>query len=101
MKWPWLSLLLAVCTACASGAVTPGMVDAAKKRWPDASAESLEKGRATFQEKCKECHALPDPAAKTPEQWSKILIKMGKLAGLDDAGRESVERYVIAAREGG
>jgi cytochrome c5 len=71
--------------ACGAGArpVTPAMVDAAREVAPDASAESLERGRVAFSKKCHDCHPQPDPKSKTPEQWSKILEKMGKLAGLD------------------
>jgi len=92
---------LALALVGCGGGVTPGMVAAAQKRWPDSSEASLEEGRSLFTKKCKACHSLPNPKDHTPEEWTKVLPKMGKLAELDAAGRERVLRYVIAAREGG
>lgn len=96
--WAWV-LLGVSSAACGGAGVTPAMVSAAKKRWPDASAESLERGRALFADKCKVCHALPAPKEHSADEWPKIMDKMGKLAELDPAGREAVLRYVIAARD--
>jgi len=86
--------------ACGAGTqtVTPAMVEAARAVTPDASAESLERGRVAFSKKCHDCHPQPDPKSKTPEQWSKILEKMGKLAGLDSRTKQDVLGYVIGAR---
>lgn len=93
------ALLIAAVSSCGGAGVTPAMVSAAQKRWPDASEESLERGRALFTSKCKDCHALPSPKDHSAEEWPKYLEKMSKLAGLDAAGKESVLRYVISARD--
>ena len=86
-------------TACAGGTVTPTLVSAAQKRWPEASQESLERGRSLYVSKCQDCHALPAPKGHSAEEWPKYMEKMGKLASLDTAGTELVLRYVIAARD--
>lgn len=98
--WGWtLGGLLLLPPGCGGGAVTPALVQAAQKRWPDASEQSLGRGRDLFVGKCKTCHALPAPKDHTAEEWPKLVEKMGKLAELDAAGREAVLRYVIAARD--
>ncbi|MCC6899714.1 MAG: hypothetical protein IT377_12110 [Polyangiaceae bacterium] len=93
-------LLMVAWVGCGGGSVTPGMVTAAQRRWPETSREELERGQATFAAKCKECHALPSPRAHTADEWVAITRKMGKLAGLDAPSSQSVLRYVTAAREG-
>jgi cytochrome c5 len=75
------------------------MVTAAQKRWPEASAESLESGRGIFEARCKTCHSLPAPADHATEAWKPLMAKMGKLAELDEGQSESVLRYVVAVRE--
>lgn len=95
-----LLALAALPSACGGAtAVSPAMLDAAKKRWPDASVESLERGRATFSKRCRECHRLPQPASHTSQEWTKILGKMSKLAKLDPEQKDDVLRYLVAARE--
>lgn len=94
----WLLMGLAL-VGCGGGAVTPAMLSAAQKRWPDATQQSLEAGRGLFTEKCHECHAQPNPKDHTAQEWPKLLDKMAKLAKLSDDGKESVLRYVLAARD--
>ncbi len=94
-------LLPATLVACGGSAVSPKMVEAAKQRWPDSSREGLEAGAALFEKKCSECHKLPDPKSRDAAGWEKVVPKMAKLAGLADADRDRVLRYLIAAREGG
>ncbi|GMV15215.1 MAG: hypothetical protein HS104_07760 [Polyangiaceae bacterium] len=96
--WGW-ALAGVLLSGCGGGAVTPAMLTAAQKRWPDASEQSLGHGRDLFAQKCKTCHALPAPKDHSAEEWQKLMVKMGKLAELDASGREAVLRFVIAARE--
>lgn len=55
-------------------------------------------GRSIFLAKCGNCHDYPDPAAFGDDQWPGILDRMQKRAGLDPKQKESLLRYVRAAR---
>lgn len=92
-------MVLAIGCGASGAAVTPAMVDAAKKRSPDATEATLERGRAAFVKKCKECHTLPDPKSQTAEAWPKLVEKMGKMADLDEAARQDVLSYLLAVRD--
>lgn len=92
-------LLCAMGCGATSSSITPAMLDAAKRRSPGASEASLERGRAAFAKKCKECHTLPDPASKTADEWPGLVEKMGKMAELDAPARQDVLSYVLAVRD--
>src|SRR5262245_49926261 len=104
MKGLRISALAGVVIGCAGAAsgpppVTPAMVSRAKGSWPEASQDGLEKGRSTFVDKCRQCHALPKPTAKSAAEWPAQVEKMGKLASLTDEQKDLVLHYLLAARE--
>src|SRR5688572_5970981 len=78
--------------------VTPSMVENAKTKWPEASAESLSRGHDTFVSKCNQCHDLPDPSSESEGDWPSILDRMGKNANLSTEQTKEVLHYVLAAR---
>ena len=97
-----LFLVLTMLAACGPSTapappITPAMVERAKAS--GGSAEALARGRQTFTTQCNKCHALPDPNGEGADAWPTILAEMSKRAGLSDAEREDVLRYVISARK--
>ncbi len=97
-----LPLVLAACGGAAMpGAISPAMVERARARWPDASAESLEKGRQLFVARCNACHAYPEPSAHPDDRWPSITQRMAGKAKLGAADGELVLRFVLASRESG
>ena len=112
MRFPLTSLLaggtifLAAVLGCGAGGSGPppvsgGMVARAQQQWPESSKDSLEQGRSIFTTKCKQCHSLPKPTAKTAEEWPSWIDKMGKLAELDEPRKQLVLRYLLSARDEG
>lgn len=41
-----------------------------------ASTGAIDRGQATFQTRCSECHAPPKPATHTAKQWAMIVDRM-------------------------
>ena len=73
-------------------------VTLAKARWPDASAESLERGRQYFLGTCDNCHKYPDLPHYSEEKWPPIMQRMGKKAELTPEETELVLRFILAHR---
>jgi mono/diheme cytochrome c family protein len=95
-------LLLALALAgCGTSIVQPdaGDVAWARERWPDASLESLQRGRALYVQRCSGCHSLRAPAEEPPEKWPDFVAAMVEdqdvRLGADE--RALIERYLGAA----
>uniref|UniRef100_UPI003634C1E4 c-type cytochrome n=1 Tax=Flavobacterium notoginsengisoli TaxID=1478199 RepID=UPI003634C1E4 len=54
----------------------------------------LEAGRNLYENSCAKCHKLYDPKKFTKEEWSPILVRMGKKAKLDETQLASVTDYI-------
>jgi cytochrome c5 len=59
------------------------------------SAE-LAEGKSLYENNCAKCHELYDTKRFNGAQWSPILYRMQKEAGISDAEREKIYNYVIA-----
>jgi cytochrome c5 len=93
--------LIAACYPKAGAVPAPAAtadLATASARWPNASAEGLAAGRATFIEKCNGCHDYPDVTSIDEAKWPGILARMGKKADLDSAATENVLHFVLVAR---
>jgi cytochrome c5 len=74
-----------------------------------ARAEALPagEGRETFGRVCSRCHALPDPAQHTPEEWPAVVARMREntermeVEGITDAEAERIVRYLQGAASEG
>lgn len=78
-------------TAAAPGPLGPAQVQAAKARWPGATAETLAAGRELFLEKCARCHGYPDATAYSQAEWPGLVERMAGNAGLSESeGRDRV-----------
>jgi hypothetical protein len=73
-------------------------VEAAKAKFPDATPESLEKGRHVFIDHCDHCHGFPDLAYKKPEDWPATSARMGKKAELDAGELDLLQKWIAAAQ---
>jgi len=97
------AILVAACGAAfIAPDVSPDLVKIGQSRWADTTQESMQQGHDLFVASCGKggfCHKLPTPKSRTEAQWPQILVKMGKNAKLDDAQRESVQRYILAVRD--
>ncbi len=93
------ALVLGACGA--SAVVHPTAKDAewASAKWPGTTVDELETGRALYTSKCVGCHRLPDPNAKTPEQWPTVVDEMAERAKLTAADRDLMLRYLSSASE--
>lgn len=78
--------------------LTEAQVKAAQSRWPQSGPEDLENGRVLYKVRCSTCHALEAPSERTLEDWERVLLEMQPHAHLTDAQRESVFRYLWAAK---
>jgi len=85
---------------CAASLPCPSAATAtrAQGRWPDATLDQLEEGRAVFVQRCSGCHALPLPDSRTEAQWKKVLDEMAAEAKLTADQRVLVERFVLSVR---
>lgn len=97
-----LSLVTVVfLVACgAKPAVAPGPADAVarvKAKYPDATPESVERGRATFTAKCSQCHPLPPGDKVAADKWPVVLKEMTAKAKLGDDDAKAVTEYVLGA----
>jgi mono/diheme cytochrome c family protein len=102
-SWPhWLAAGAVVLSACASATIEePDAKDArwAATRWPGTSVSDLKGGRSLFVSRCASCHGLPEPTAKTPDQWANVIDEMAPRARLAPGDRDAVLRYLSAASE--
>jgi hypothetical protein len=87
--------------SCTTGVIRPDARDAhwASQQWPGTTVDDLSRGRDLFVLRCAGCHNLPQPVAKTPEEWAGVVEEMGPGAKLGPAERELVLRYLSAASE--
>lgn len=96
-------LVVAACGAAfVAPQVGPELVQIGQGQVPETTEASLQEGHDLFVASCGKggfCHKLPTPKSRTVEQWPRILDKMAVKAGLSQAERVSVERFILAVRE--
>lgn len=54
----------------------------------------LEAGKNLYDNNCAKCHKLFEPKKFTKEEWTPILVRMGKKAKLDDTQMASITNYI-------
>ncbi len=92
-------LFLAGCESTSpSGApaVSAAMVQTGARQHADAA--TLAAGRQLFVGRCARCHALPNVAEHTAQQWPEIVSEMAKRSGLNGDQSRSVLAYLAAAQ---
>jgi len=58
-------------------------------------------GEAIFEQRCKRCHALPQPGKFTVAEWDNILISMVPKARLDKDAEAKLRTYIKAHAKAG
>jgi cytochrome c5 len=98
-------LLIAVLVACGypkpgppPAPLPPAAIEAARLRFPGATAESLESGRQVFLRNCNRCHELPAIGAFSEAELERIVPRMARKAKLDEVQSQQVLQFVLAAR---
>ena len=104
-----ISLIVAITFAtftfykCAAPAALTSPADKelaiAKKRWPDATKESLAQGHSIYTVQCMKCHGDKGITSRSEAEWTKVLGYMAPKANLTAAETEIVQRYIYTARE--
>ena len=89
-----LFIIMVNCTPKLSPAVSN--VPSKNDIWLKYSSDQLAEGKQIFESHCNKCHALKDPASRTPEEWSKVLRKMIPRAKLGDSDADLARAYIIA-----
>lgn len=54
----------------------------------------LAEGQNLYENNCAKCHKLFEPKKFTQEEWSPILVRMGKKAHLDAVQMTSITNYI-------
>ncbi|RUT72030.1 cytochrome c [Flavobacterium cupreum] len=54
----------------------------------------LAEGQNLYENNCAKCHKLFEPKKFTREEWTPILVRMGKKAHLDAAQMTSITNYI-------
>jgi hypothetical protein len=91
-----LGAALAVAGACVTlPQPTPSDVDRARRRWPEASLDSLSLGKHTYETRCSGCHRLYAPSAHPPEQWARAISEMAARAKLRPEEELAVLQFLV------
>lgn len=86
-------ILLLIFAACTTQIYVPTQANVNKRE--TATLAELQQGHDLFKEKCGRCHKLPKPGKYNPEQWTKVLAKMGPKAKLSSDQVALVYKYVV------
>lgn len=54
----------------------------------------LAEGQNLYENNCAKCHKLFEPKKFTQEEWTPILVRMGKKAHLDGVQMTSITNYI-------
>jgi cytochrome c5 len=73
----------------------PSDVERARQKWPEASLESLNLGKHTYETRCSGCHRLYAPAAHPPEEWAKAIAEMSDRAKLRPEEQQAVLQFLV------
>ena len=65
---------------------------------PNSSDPAVNDGYSVYVARCNRCHEYPEPASVDEKAWPGVIKRMGDKAKLDPKQRESVLKYVLAAR---
>lgn len=92
--------LTVIIYSCASKSNVP--TEVAKKEEPKPIEfatvlnPELTEGKMLYENNCNKCHELFEPKRFTASQWSPIIYRMQKEAGISDSDREKIYNYLTA-----
>jgi hypothetical protein len=78
-------------SSCSSSLYTPNETDA---QLENTSLDTLLAGKKLYANKCSSCHNLYLPTKYTYSEWQDIMIKMQKLAKIDDNHKLIITKYL-------
>jgi cytochrome c5 len=91
-----LGAALAAAGACVTmPQPTPNDVERARQRWPEASLDSLNQGKHTYETRCSGCHRLYAPSTHPPDQWAKAIAEMADRAKLRPEEQRAVLQFLV------
>lgn len=88
------------CTAKKAVAPAPKVVEAVEAAITQPSnklevtAETLKEGKSLYGMNCAKCHDLYNAKDFTAEEWTPIVMRMQKKAGISDEQREKIYAYL-------
>lgn len=94
-------LCLAGCAGVMLPSLTPSQVRWAGQQWPGTDAGSMESARRLYANRCSGCHNLVTPEKHTAEEWDGLLNRMAPRAHLTADEKESIRRFILAAKTDG
>jgi len=97
MKKTILSLMAIMLLAAACGTKKTAVAEtpaAGKETKATELTPALAEGKNLYENNCAKCHKLFEPKKFTKEEWTPILVKMGKKAKLDDTQMASITNYI-------
>lgn len=108
MKKVFLSFIIITsfigCKTKKSAATTAGpsesekQLSAVQSRFPDATKEELEKGKAVYLGPCMNCHGQKSLLAYDETRLTKIIDNMSAKAKISDTEKQALFRYAIGLR---
>lgn len=93
MKTTLAIIMLLAFAACTTQIYVPSESNVNKRE--TATLAELQQGHDLFKNNCGSCHKMPKPGNYKPEQWTKILSKMGPKAKLTQEQTAIVYKYVV------
>jgi mono/diheme cytochrome c family protein len=94
-----VSVLLAV-GACSKEVSFPdaseGDVKRIQEKFPEASLDKLQKGKALYLANCGSCHRLYAPSSKLDDYWESIVPPMADKARISEEEEALILQYLIA-----
>ncbi|PZO30979.1 MAG: cytochrome C [Flavobacteriaceae bacterium] len=100
LKITLLAILSLLIYSCATKSSVP--TEVVKKEEPKVMAfatildTELTEGKMLYENNCNKCHELFEPKRFTASQWSPIVYRMQKEAGITDVDREKIYKYLTA-----
>jgi hypothetical protein len=91
-----LGILLYACSPKVVPVVTDVKAPLTSPPTPSLLSAELAEGKNLFENNCAKCHELYDTKQFSAEEWSPILYRMQKEAGISDTDREKIYSYVTA-----
>jgi hypothetical protein len=74
-------------------------LQAAVKRWPEATASDLKEGHQLFYGECKECHKPFKIAGFSEKKWLHEIDDMSPKAKLTDLQKDKLTKFVLSMRD--
>ncbi len=94
------AVIIAGCVTATMITPTQSDVNRVQDKFPGYSLAELHRGKSLYENNCKSCHALKDPASQSEAEWNRIVPVMVNKVNrnstvLDEQAQEDIRRFVI------